>query len=60
MGMWEKKGSFTTPPPPPPPPPHATVLLLLPSEPVSHYSCKNFPQTDDKDRKHKNDANTLS
>ena len=44
MGMWEKKGSFTTPPPPPPP--HATVLLLLPSEPVSHYSCKNLPKTD--------------
>ena len=34
--------------------------LLLPSKPVSHYSCKNLPKTDDNDRKHKNDANTLS
>ena len=35
---------------------HAGVLL--PSELLSHYRC--LPKTDDNDRTHKNDANTLS
>ena len=33
--------------------------LLLPNELVSQYRCMNHPKTDDDDRTHKNDANTL-
>ena len=37
---------------------HAGVLL--PGEPVSQYICMNLPKTDNNDRTHKYDANTLS
>ena len=47
--MWDKRRGYT---------PRAEVLL--PSEPVSQYICIKFPKTDDNDRTHKNDANTLS
>ena len=47
--MWEKRRGYT---------PRAEVLL--PSEPISQYICIKFPKTDDNDRTHKNDANTLS
>ena len=30
------------------------------SEPVSQYRCMNLPKTDDNDRIHKNDLNSLS
>ena len=30
------------------------------NEPVSQYKCLHLPKTDDNDRTHKNDANTLS
>ena len=36
------------------------VELLLLSEPISQYSSKNLPETDDNDGTHKNDANMLS
>ena len=32
----------------------------LPKEPVSQYRCMNLPKTDDNDKTHENDANTLS
>ena len=38
--------------------PHAWVHF--PSEPVSQYICIKLPITEDNDRTHKNDANTLS
>ena len=49
MGMWEKRRGFT---------PHTGVLL--PSKLVSKYRCMNLPKTNDNDRTHKKDANTLS
>ena len=48
--MWEKRGDL----------PPCGGASPLPRDPVSQYSCKNFPKTDDNDRIHKNDANTLS
>ena len=50
LGMWGKLGA--------PSPVQAGVLL--PSELVSQYNCKNLPKTDDNDRTHTNDSNTLS
>ena len=38
--------------------PHAGVSL--PNDPASQYRCMNLPKTDDNDRTHKNDTNTLS
>ena len=50
LGMREKRErEFTT---------HVELLLL--SEPISQYSSKNLPETDDNDGTHKNDANMLS
>ena len=34
--------------------------VLLPSAPVSQYTCMKLPKTDDNGRTHKNDANALS
>ena len=53
VGTWEKRRGFTHPTLP-----HTGVIL--PSEPVSQYRCMNLPKTDDNDRAHKNDGNTLS
>ena len=36
------------------------VEVLLPSAPVSQYTCMKLPKTDDNGRTHKNDANVLS
>ena len=49
MGTWEKRRGFTI---------HAGVHF--PSKPVSQCICIKLLKTDDNDRTHKNDANTLS
>ena len=49
MDFWEKRRDFT---------PYPGVHF--PSEPVSQYIFMKLPKTDDIDRTHKNNANTLS
>ena len=56
LRMWEKRGGLY----PHPHPLCRRVGMLLPSEPVSQYICKKPRETDDTDRTHKNDSNTLS